>query len=693
MEPLARAKRLVGDQKGSPGSKVITSEVPDKPKRLSTKGGGKPKVTAPEFDFSDEKNESEMINLVDTDQEGLDVQAANEIEEKANIIKENELIKLQEAPITLASLTSGIHEAKEILDLINLIKSTGKQDADGLWHPIPDSDFPWSSRLVDEIFQLGDEIKTKAADLVIDGRPCRQYHGDDDNDKKVNSSVLISSSSASTVIPKKQTELQLTQEVLLGHEGRHPSAVKSNIRPPTPEKDRKATPVIQKQMKGVGSGRKFTDGGDLTPKAVRKYVNNYPNLLPECVPPDEQNRVPLGNIPPPVQRGSISRRMRSILESKEHPAVLQWIDVPFSSQCVKEGSKILSHELYGVVEELKRKNQPLPSNNTTVQDVTANPELLRWMKGMSIKSSFIQALLCCRVQTFNLLGEVGSLEIYTEQKGRQRKLPYKRDAIISQSDKNARQIIGGIDVILHDIAGPEFQDVRWQPTKPWLLMASDVFKRLLYAMYADFLRSERVDVEREYPWIVRYTEDIREDAPSQLPLYYQHTKALTHRPVTQRDMLAAHRQFVPYHPELTLDLESTVDQIDQSSRDYERRYSESSGQGTSNERSSDNNDINMDLENQFMQYDNPVVQPPAPLTPLMSDVHISGLQQRRTPLKVTDLTTSKAEEKAKLLQRLQELEDEDRPPPRVSFSQPVDQIPKQVTGLLRYCRIIISRHR
>jgi hypothetical protein len=55
----------------------------------------------------------------------------------------------------------------------------------------------------------------------------------------------------------------------------------------------------------------------------------------------------------------------------------------------------------------------------------------------------------------------------------------------------------------------------------------------------------------------------------------------------------------------------------------------------------------------------------------MSDVNISGLQQRRTPLTITDLTTSKAEEKAQLLKRLQELEDEDRPQPKVSFSQPV----------------------
>ncbi len=54
-------------------------------------------------------------------------------------------------------------------------------------------------------------------------------------------------------------------------------------------------------MKSGGSGRKYTDGGDTTPQAVQKYVNSYPNLLPEFVPPDEHNRVPLGNIPPPTR--------------------------------------------------------------------------------------------------------------------------------------------------------------------------------------------------------------------------------------------------------------------------------------------------------------------------------------------------------------------------------------------------------
>jgi hypothetical protein len=105
MEPLARAKRLSGDQKDAPGSKVITSEVPDKPKRSSVKGKTKILTTAHELDLSEPDNELTINNPVDTDLEGLDVQAANVPGQK-----EIENLKVQGDSITFDSLTSGTHE-------------------------------------------------------------------------------------------------------------------------------------------------------------------------------------------------------------------------------------------------------------------------------------------------------------------------------------------------------------------------------------------------------------------------------------------------------------------------------------------------------------------------------------------------------------------------------------------------------
>ena len=76
---MARAKRLVGDQRGSPGSKV-TSDVPDKPKRTSVKGKSKPLTTAPDSEFTLQENDGN-IDPVDTDPLGLDVQA-HELKQK-----------------------------------------------------------------------------------------------------------------------------------------------------------------------------------------------------------------------------------------------------------------------------------------------------------------------------------------------------------------------------------------------------------------------------------------------------------------------------------------------------------------------------------------------------------------------------------------------------------------------------------
>ncbi len=49
-------------------------------------------------------------------------------------------------------------------------------------------------------------------------------------------------------------------------------------------------------------------------------------------------------------------------------------------------------------------------------------------------------------------------------------------------------------------------------------MQCNDFKRLLYKTMATFLRKAKIDVEKEFKWMVRYTEDIGQDAPSQIPL-------------------------------------------------------------------------------------------------------------------------------------------------------------------------------
>ena len=73
--------------------------------------------------------------------------------------------------MTLVDRMTGIHKSKEVLEDIYLIKSFGMQDELGQWVPCSDTDFPWPSHPVDDLFQLGEAIKKSNADFVVDGQP------------------------------------------------------------------------------------------------------------------------------------------------------------------------------------------------------------------------------------------------------------------------------------------------------------------------------------------------------------------------------------------------------------------------------------------------------------------------------------------------------------------------------------------
>ena len=83
-------------------------------------------------------------------------------------------------------------------------------------------------------------------------------------------------------------------------------------------------------------------------------------------------------------------------------------------------------------------------------------------------------------------------------------------------------------------------------------MQCNAFKRLLYKTIATFLRKARVDVESEFKWLVRYTEDIGQDTPSQIPLYFSVIESFRQKKVSAADMLREHMLFEPYHADLAL---------------------------------------------------------------------------------------------------------------------------------------------
>ena len=365
MDPLFRPNLRSGNHLGSDDGKLISGDVPDQIRRV----GAKSKPIANTIDADPDFSQSIEVgnpnpNPVDTGNQSPSAQ-----DKDLNIA--NNQTRYQPSVVNQAALVDrmhGIHKSKEVLEDIQLIKSYGMQDALGQWVPRPDTGFQWPAYPVDVLFQLGEVIEKSQADFVVDGQP-KHYAMLVPVNSEVNNRGLIpavptisSSSSAQPVV----TDLTLTAETLALHDGHIPSKVKDNIRPLTPEKDRKEKQRGWKSQEvehpfGIGLYGECDDVGRTPPK-VSRYVNYWPHLLPELGEPDDRFNVPVGGIPPPMNRGNINRRMRSIL-GPDNPKIQQWKDVQYADIKVSHESRLLAFSIFEVMVELVANHLPVPDDS------------------------------------------------------------------------------------------------------------------------------------------------------------------------------------------------------------------------------------------------------------------------------------------------------------------------------------------
>ena len=173
--------------------------------------------------------------------------------------------------------------------------------------------------------------------------------------------AVKSQSSSSTIIET------LSLETLTRHEVQNPSTAPNNQRLPTPDKERRER---EKQLKESIEDKihwrtRFDDGVDLTPPAVRRYVGNHPSLLPCITEPNENFEVPVGNIPPPMSRGSVSRRMRSIM-GVDNPKIKRWDEVDYCERSVDLHQKEFASDIFEILYELDEAHLQIEYNNIRV---------------------------------------------------------------------------------------------------------------------------------------------------------------------------------------------------------------------------------------------------------------------------------------------------------------------------------------
>ena len=114
------------------------------------------------------------------------------------------------------------------------------------------------------------------------------------------------------------------------------------------------------------------------------------------------------------------------------------------------------------------------------------------------------------------------------------------------------------DVTLRALAGPKFDKLNWEVAGTLYAMQSDTFRKVLFDRIGALLDMHHQDIEGTYPWMVRYTDNIPRDSPSQLPLYRRIMDEMSIRTVSPEEIIHLHQTTRPVSVMLVKDLEARL---------------------------------------------------------------------------------------------------------------------------------------
>ena len=95
--------------------------------------------------------------------------------------------------------------------------------------------------------------------------------------------------------------------------------------------------------------------------------------------------------------------------------------------------------------------------------------------------------------------------------------PFKRHHMVEALEADANLALSAVDVTLYELAGLHCDQLRDAGNKIYI-MESNTFRRILYRLGQLFM-SYQMDIEGSFPWLIRCTNDVYRDAPSQAGVY------------------------------------------------------------------------------------------------------------------------------------------------------------------------------
>ena len=257
------------------------------------------------------------------------------------------------------------------------------------------------------------------------------------------------------------------------------------------------------------------DEGNDVKVAIREYVGDYEEAWPLLLEPDEDFCVVAGQIPVPLDLGNLGRRMVSVMTLAEHPAIKHWDKIENKDRYISKEMMVIAYDYY-IINKQMRDSYVIPKEVS----IEPNRDLVAWAHQVSLRSPFTQALLMCRDEAYELIRGLEAYVKAAKLRSSNYEMTFVLPTLVKQTDAEARRIIHGVDQLFRKIGGEQQDQVNWRNGSSCYLTKSDQFLRLLHNYIANFMKSFEVNnVEQEYPWLVRYTENIFRDAPSQFNLY------------------------------------------------------------------------------------------------------------------------------------------------------------------------------
>jgi len=154
-------------------------------------------------------------------------------------------------------------------------------------------------------------------------------------------------------------------------------------------------------------------------------------------------------------------------------------------------------------------------------------------------------------------------------------------------------VIYGIDQIFSFIGGHGYDKCNRTKGLSATLFLSDHFRRHLYEEIGFYFKHKEVDIQDQYPWLARFTENIDRDAPNQAAIYRAYVAFFPRDIPSREEILNRHLNHPIQNTWLIADLCSEeVIPVNEYQQDYQNDHSThyhkgaSSYSGTSHEQSS-----------------------------------------------------------------------------------------------------------